>query len=141
MVMITGSGRVTTEPSARTGRTRSPRSTTPSSIGIARSVLVVVAAYCAGRGVQCILRAGAAATAGRTGDATGPVEAPGSAAAAADTTLSAGRRERTARVEAGTRSFTRVPTTGRRHCHAGWCDTASVPRQSPFTRVVALPAG
>ena len=59
MVMITGSGVVTTDPSARAGRTRSPRSTTPSSIGIARSLVVTVAGYCSGRGFQCIFRAAA----------------------------------------------------------------------------------
>ncbi len=64
MVMITGSGRVTTEPSARVGRTRSPRSTTPSSMGIARSVVVAVPGYCSGRGFQCIFRAAVGTSAG-----------------------------------------------------------------------------
>ena len=91
MVMITGSFFVTTDPSAFVGRIRSPRSTVPSSIGIAMSVTVVVPAYCAGRGFQRRLFSpdGADATAGAAAGApTGPT------AASADCTSGAGPRTR-----------------------------------------------
>src|ERR1700712_4998459 len=55
-------------PSALAGRVRSPRSFTPSDIGIARSLTAAVLVYCAGRGFQvdaaavgaAVLAAGAA---------------------------------------------------------------------------------
>src|SRR4051794_15327593 len=54
MVTMTGTFAPIGVPSALAGRVRSPRSFTPSDIGMARSLMVVVCVYCAGRGCQVL---------------------------------------------------------------------------------------
>src|SRR6059058_3499449 len=54
MVTTTGTLVATGVPSALAGRVRSARSLTPSDIGIARSLTVVVPGYCSGRGFQVL---------------------------------------------------------------------------------------
>src|ERR1700710_1942513 len=89
MVTITGTLAPIGVPSALAGRVRSPRSVTPSDIGMARSLMVVVWVYCSGRGFQVLAAVVlAAASAGVTarGVAT---RAP--AATAASSTRTSGR--------------------------------------------------
>src|ERR1700710_1014179 len=67
MVTITGTLVPIGVPSALAGRVRSPRSFTPSDIGMARSLVVLVWVYCSGRGFQGLDAAGVvAAWAGMT---------------------------------------------------------------------------
>src|SRR6476661_7352782 len=49
-------------PSALAGRVRSPRSFTPSDIGMARSLVTEVWVYCSGRGCQVLVAAATVAT-------------------------------------------------------------------------------
>src|SRR6478735_8197464 len=71
-------------PSALAGRVRSPRSFTPSDMGMARSLLTEVCVYCAGRGCQVWAAAAAGAVAASAGvtRASGPAtRAPATAGA------------------------------------------------------------
>src|SRR4051812_16081586 len=89
MVTMTGTFAPIGVPSALAGNVRSPRSFTPSDIGMARSLMVVVCVYCAGRGCQVLAVAVlVAASAGVTASGAA-TRAP--AATAASSTRTSGR--------------------------------------------------
>ena len=76
MVTITGTFAPIGVPSALAGRVRSPRSFTPSDIGMARSLMVVVCVYCSGRGFQVLALAVLVAACGRRDRQRGGHEGP-----------------------------------------------------------------